>query len=206
MKKVLVRIGGKDYALPMERREIGKLIMVTAHPDREESVLVWRLGKSEKGGMMTARVGVLHGGSVREEPSSAVAYYRFIGGAKRGKTAEVTHFLVSDSLRRKTVGSAMRELLLREMRDRNVERVWFPFHKEKEFYEKRGFRATDLSKTGRIGWLRSGAYKELFGVPLTEALEKISLMRYGASTRALGVKPGGIKLKVLWKGGKRSAK
>ena len=201
MKSVLVRLRKKDYAIPEHRREIGKLIMVTAHPDKKNSVLVWRLGKSEKRGMLTVREGLPGERVIREEPSSAVAYYNIAV-----KVAEVTHFEVADTLRRKTVGSAMRELLLREMRDRNVGYVLFPYHKEKAFYEKRGFGEADLSKTRKIGWLRSAPYKKIFGPELADALEKVSLMRYGAPMRKLGVRPGSIRLRVLWKGGKRSAR
>lgn len=189
MKKVLVRVGKKDYEVPQETRWHGRLVMVTENPSEKEELLVWRLDRKPFYTELSARVGSLSSGKIEERvETAAVAHYDVYKRPKAGsvsaahydvykdsKIGDVWHMLVSPKLRRKTVGAAMREMIIREMKGAGAEYITFPYHKESAFYTGRGMR------------------------PLPNPSQGPGTMRYGGRIAELGVKPKGIKLKVLWK-------
>jgi GNAT superfamily N-acetyltransferase len=167
-RKALVRIGRRDYAIPHTDLTGQTLVMVTENPGKG-SLLAWRLRKGRHEEALSVRRAVRRRGRLdegRELAAAKVSYYEELlaGGPK--KVADVWDFLVSKRLRRKRIGSAMRELLLREMRDRGAERVVFPYHEEREFYEKMGF--------GRSGTLM---------------FRDVPLVKYAGELSKLGLKP-----------------
>lgn len=172
MKNVLVRIGGKDYSIPHNDRH-GKLLIVTDNPGKG-GVLVWRMKGLEGLGRIAVREGSLAEGRISEGNYDAAVAHWYVN--RKERSADVWHFLVHEGLRRKTVGSALREVLLRHLRDSGVGEVSFPMHAEREFYEKRGFVAKAKPSIG--GSQRTG---------------------YAGTLKGLGAAPKGIKLKVLWK-------
>lgn len=174
MTDVTVRVGRKDYRIPYA--EFGRLAMITNNPSNRRGILVWRLKKTPNNIELALRRGYLRGGEIREQRKESAIAYASLWGEGKEKTADVWHYLVSKNLRGKTVGAAMRELLLREFVDMGVESVIFPYHKEKGFYEKRGLEPLNRSP-----------------------FRGIELMRYGGKISELGVKPGAVKLKVMWK-------
>lgn len=173
MKKVLVRVGKKDYAVPQADRWHGRLVMVTENPSEKGELLVWRLDRKPEYTELSARVGLLSSGRVEERiAEAAVAHYDVY---KNTKIGDVWHMLVSPKLRRKTVGTAMREMIIRDMADSGARYVTFPGHKEARFYLERGMQ------------------------PVENPSDSPGCVRYGGKISELGVKPKGIKLKVLWK-------
>lgn len=190
MKNVLVRVGRADYEIPHHVKWRGRLVMVTDNPSRKNGVLVWRLERfSQAYNALTVREGSLsHGRITESDEEAAVAHYDVYKEPKAGsvsvahydvykdsKVGDVWHMLISPKLRRKTVGTAMREMIIREIKGAGAEYITFPYHKESAFYTGRGMR------------------------PLPNPSQGPGTMRYGGSIAELGVKPKGIKLKVLWK-------
>lgn len=175
MKKILVRIGKKDYEVPEEAAWRGRLVMVTENPAEKGGVLVWRLGKRAGYSSLVVRDGSLSQGTIEEREEKGYAATAHYNVHAESKVGDVWHFLVSKRLRRKNVGTAMRELLLRDMRDKGARYAIFPYHEEKDFYKGRGFRA------------------------VRNPLDSVGPVRYGGKISELGIKPKGIKLEVLWK-------
>ena len=173
MRNVLVRVGGKDYRIPQESRWRGNLVMVTENPAEKGELLVWRLDRKPDYTELSARVGTPSHGRIEERiAEAAVAHYDVYKDTKIG---DVWHMLVSPKLRRKTVGTAMREMVLRDMRDKGARFVTFPYHRETQFYAGRGMK------------------------PVENPSSSPGYVRFGGKMSGLGVKPKGIKLKVLWK-------
>lgn len=80
--------------------------------------------------------------------------------------------------------------MMQDLKARKVNWIKFPAHKEEGFYTKRGFKKIGLGRRG----LR-GAARELASIQPGGTGEFLGFMgRVGK----LGVKPKGVKLKVLW--------
>lgn len=179
-KLVKVKLGKKDYSAIYENWA-GKLVRITSHPLDKGKLLVWRKDKwpgvkrySLHISEAAKQESPFFGGVVREGPLTvAVAHYDTFG-----KSASVWDFIVGQGFRRKTVGIALRETILQHLKNEGANDVVFPFHKESRFYLKRGFEVKEVP------------YRQP-GVRGTEP-------RYAGKMKELGVKPKGIKLKVLW--------
>lgn len=170
MRRVKVKLGKKDFSIPYVVSG-GRLVRITDHPLDSDKLLVWRqrrwpvsLGREEGVGMSVAEA--TKGRSAIREGGRIASLAYFHGGGD----AEVFHLEVLPRFQRKTIGTALVETALKELKGEARE-VEFPFHEEREFYLKRGF----------------GTKGKLFGP-----------RRFVGNVRGLGVKPGAVKLKVLW--------
>ncbi len=167
---VKVRLGRKDYLIP-HNSSGDRLIRITDHPLDMNKLLVWRqnsgpvsLGREERRAIMVTEA-TRHRSRIREgERIAGLAYFHGSGDA------EVFHFEVLPEFQRKTIGTALMETALKELKGKAWE-VSFPLHREWDFYLKRGLKAKGDSGKRR---------------------------RFSGKVGELGVKPGPVKLRVLW--------
>ncbi len=136
MEPVRVRLGKKDCFLDSSVKG-RRLIRITNSPLSAGRLLVWRM---ERGTLPSGRdtIRVYHakqeGNGIKEGFEIASLIYDTYG-----RSASVYHFEVKPSFRRQTLGTALRETMLRELKRKDIEYVKFPPHYEEEFYTRRGF-------------------------------------------------------------------
>lgn len=179
-----VRIGKKDFLLPYNMWGL-QLVRITNHPLDKKKLLVWRQQKGPMGWApsflqaMKRRSLLVHEAKKSKNMIEETGEIADLIYDIHGKKVSVWDFKVDPRFRRKTIGTALRETMLRDLKGiEGVGEVWFPSHDEAEFYLKRGFkREKAVGYEGKTGKVEFG---------------------YIGKIRELGVKPAGIKLKVLW--------
>lgn len=162
-----VRLRGKDYSIPSNFFGL-KLVRVTDNPLNPNKLLVWR--QQVGWGGLGQRSLLVHEAkktksAIMEGEEIADLVYNILG--REQDHCSVWDFKVSPKYRRKTLGTALRETMLQDLKRMGVKEITFPAHEEEGFYLKRGFKKDEHGHfTGQM--------------------------------RELGVRPGAVKLKVLW--------
>lgn len=169
-KLVKVRLGKTDYKLPYVSEAGRKLVRITSHPLNPGKLLVWRTrayavpqegAGQEYRHLLFAIEAHKAGASIEEEGAIADIIYQ-----RSRRKAYVWDFVVEPRFRMESLGSALRETMMQDLKRQGVKEITFPPHKEEDFYTKRGIEKTRQGYRGKL--------------------------------KELGVKPGGIRLKVLW--------
>lgn len=142
-KSVKIRLGKKDYLLDFSV-DGKRLMRITNNPLSPNRLLVWRREKSEIlasfGTAPSQRVAIRvynarkEGNGIKEGFEIASLLYDVYS-----KGASVYHFEVRPSFRGQTLGKALRETLLQDLKSKGTYLVKFPLHAEEEFYTSRGF-------------------------------------------------------------------
>lgn len=183
-RMVLVKIKGKEYKVPLRTREAGKLLMITECPTNQSKLLIWRKEEdtphTERG--RDFRIVLEKGLPTKEEILTGVGSFAGIMRYRINEelgTCDIYDFYVVPRLRRKKIGSALREIVLAEAKDRRLSSIRFPLYKgrgERKFFEARGFMSMP---------------PELYpGISTVGA--------FAGNVKELGVRTGKIGLKVFW--------
>lgn len=153
LEPVRVRLGKRNYLLDSSI-EGKRLIRITNNPLDPDMLLVWRM---EKSGSKDWRTGVSGRNSIRVYNAKKEG-----NGIKEGfevasliydtywRGASVYHFEVKPSFRRKTLGKALRETLLQDLKSKGTYQIRFPPHMEEEFYTSRGFERAGGGYKGMV--------------------------------------------------------
>lgn len=175
-----VRLGKADYLIPYDAFGL-RLIRITNHPLNPRKLLVWRHEREPPhwGEKALRRRSILVSEASKsrdmiiEGREIANLVYDLWGKEK----ATVWDFKVEPRFRKKTIGTAMRETMLADLKKSGVDEAMFPAeHEEEKFYLQRGFKKMRIPMEG---------YPE---------------MGYVGKISKIGVRPGTIKkaFRILW--------
>lgn len=150
-----VKLDKKDYLVPANKPF--QLMRITSHPLNPNKFLVWRQEKSPT--RINIFINEAKRGKNRLEEEHEVAS---LESSIKGNRAAVHDFEVDPRLFGKTLRVAMREALVRELKDRNVEEVNFPSYKFPKFYTAAGIteeKPPFVGYTGRLSEYKPKAGK-----------------------------------------------
>lgn len=150
-----VKLGKKDYLVPANKPF--QLMRITSHPTAPGMFLVWRQEKGPSHFNIYVNEAV-KGKQKLEERTEVANLFSSI----RGNRAAVQDFEVDTRLFGKTLRVALREALIRELRNRAVEEVSFPPYRFEKFYEAAGIKKVEppfVGYEGKLGEYKSKAKK-----------------------------------------------